>query len=74
MSIANKGFNRQVVTLLGDLSANFAKARTAPRGVRSCRAIGGKGSIDAIGNAILRGVGARIRANSGQLTGQKDRP
>jgi len=63
--MANKGFNRWMVTLLGDLSANFAQARTAPREVQSCRAIGDKGSVDPIGSAIRLGVGARSRAKSG---------
>jgi hypothetical protein len=31
VSIANKGFNRLMVTLVGDLSSTFAQARTAPR-------------------------------------------
>jgi hypothetical protein len=54
-----------MVTLVGDLASNLAQARTAPRESRSCRPIGGKGSIEAIGNAILLGVGARNRPTAG---------
>jgi len=59
----NKGFKRRMVTLLGDLSANFAQARNCAE-IRSCRGIGGADSIDAIGSAILLGVCARNRPMS----------
>jgi hypothetical protein len=53
-----------MVTLLGHLLANFATGEDCATGILSCRAICGKGSIDAIGSAILLGVGARNRAKS----------
>jgi len=43
-----------MVTLLGDLSRNFALARTAPQ-ESGLAERGGNGSIDATGNAILLG-------------------
>jgi hypothetical protein len=45
----------------GTFVGEFRTGEDCAAGILSCRAIGGKGSIDAIGSAILLGVGARNR-------------
>jgi hypothetical protein len=49
----------------GTFVGEFRTGEDCATGILSCRAICGKGSIDAIVNAILLGVGARNRPNSG---------
>jgi hypothetical protein len=46
--------------------SEFRTGEECAAGIRSCRAIGDKGSIDAIGSAILLGVGAGNRPNCSQ--------
>jgi hypothetical protein len=50
-----------MVTFLDDLSANFAQARDCATEIRSCREIGGKGSMTRSVMLFSRGVGARNR-------------
>jgi hypothetical protein len=45
----------------GKFVGEFRTGDDCATGILSCRAIGGKGSIDTIGSAILLGVGARNR-------------
>jgi hypothetical protein len=49
----------------GTLVGEFRTGEDCATGILSCRTIGGKGSIDAIGSAILLGVGARNRPKAG---------
>jgi hypothetical protein len=43
-------------------AGDFHAGEDCATGIRSCGAIGDRGSIDAIGSAILLGVGARNQA------------
>jgi DNA repair protein RadC len=68
LSLVFRGINREqrIQSTDGDtfgrFVGEFSTGEDCAAGIRPCRAIGGRGSIDAIGSAILQGVGARNRA------------